>query len=90
MKISTIKCRVFLTACLSFCLLFSVSTVAQAKNEQFSTKLADSPLSKKQKVVIEKNSVFQLQLKALKDPLKHGEYETLKQLGNLFSRSGHF
>ena len=90
MKISTIKCRVFLTACLSFCLLFSVSTVAQAKNEQFSTKLADSPLSKEQKVVIEKNSVFQLQRKALKDPLKHGEYETLKQLGNLFSRPGHF
>ena len=73
MKISTIKCRVFLTACLSFCLLFSVSTVAQAKSEQFSTKLAGSPLSKEQKVAIEKNSVFQLQRKALEDRLKRGD-----------------
>lgn len=90
MKISTPKCRVFLTTCLSLCLFFSVSTVAQTDNEQFSKKLADSPLPKEQKAIIEQNRAFQLQRQALESRVKRGEYEAYKELGDLYSRPGHF
>jgi len=86
MKISTQFCRIFL----AMFLFVSLSAAAQTQDEQFSKKLADSPLPRAQKAIIEQNRAFQLQRQALDNRVKRGEYEAYKELGDLYSRPGHF
>lgn len=90
MKISASTCSSLLATFLTVCLFFSISSVAQTNSEHFSKKLADSPLPSEQKAVIEQNRAFQLQRQMLESRVKRGEYEAYKDLGDLYSRPGHF